>query len=204
MMKMRSSVWRHKQQLWIVAVGALFAADFAFCGYLPSHSRLMALKQKRASYEQTIEVGRAKGAQLQAIRQRLRDMEQTVSHYDAYVPAESSFGVFVRRASELMTQHHLADQVVVAGKESQVGDLVCIPVHMTGAGELKSIFSFFKGLRSMDRLVRIDRTTLKNDSGFSGRVTMEADVVIYYRPGKSPAEGKTVGPKTAGGTGYGA
>jgi Tfp pilus assembly protein PilO len=204
MMKMRSSVWLQKQQLWVLAIGVLFVADFVFCGYWPSQSRLTALKEKRANYEQTIEMGRAKGAQLQTVCKRLSDTEETVNHYDAYVPAEGSLGTFLRQASELMTQHQLADQVVVAGRETQAGDLVCIPVHITGAGELKNIFSFFKGLRNIDRLVRIDRTTLKNDNGFSGRVTMEAEVVIYYRPGRTPADGKAVGTRTVGGSSHGA
>ncbi len=200
MRHLRSSVWLRKQQLWVLGIGALFVADFALCGYWPSHSRLQALRERRANYEQTIAIGRAKGAQLQTIRQRLSAAEETVSHYDAYVPAENSLAIFVREASELMTQHQLTDQVVMAGKESQAGELVCVPVHITGAGELKNVFGFFQGLRKLERLVRIDRATLKNDAGFSGRIMMDAEVIIYYRPGKTPAEGKAA---TAGGTSHG-
>jgi hypothetical protein len=34
----------------------------------------------------------------------------------------------------------------------------------------------------MDRLVRIEKTTLKNSSDFAGQVTMETEGVIFYRP----------------------
>ncbi len=198
MIKLRSNLWLQKQQLWVLAIGALFVADFALCGYWPSHSRLAALKERRAAYEQTIQLGRAKAAQLPGLRQRLKDTEETVSHYSAYIPEESALGTFLRRVSELMTEHELNDQVVVAGKEVQAGDLVCIPVHITGTGMLKHAFNFFQDLRQMDRLVRIDRTTLKNDNRFSGRITMEAEVVIYYRVGKKSADGKTVGGENHG------
>ena len=60
MMKIRSSVWLHKQQLWVLAIGALFVADFVLCGYSPSRSRLTALTRQKAGYAQTIEMGRAK------------------------------------------------------------------------------------------------------------------------------------------------
>jgi Tfp pilus assembly protein PilO len=204
MMKIRSSVWLQKQQLWVMAIGALFVADFVFCGYWPTQHRLTSLKQKRVGYEQTIEIGRAKGAQLAAVRQRLTAAEETVRRYDAHVPAESSLGTFVRQASDLMTQHQLADQAVTNSKETPAGDLVCIPVRISGTGELKNVHGFFKDLRSLDRVVRIDRVSLKNDNGFSGRVTMNAEVIIYYRPGKSPADGRTAGTQAAGGASHGA
>jgi Tfp pilus assembly protein PilO len=203
MMKIQSNMWLRKQQLWVLGIGALFVADFALCGYWPSHSRLAALRGKRADYEQTIQIGRAKGSQLQAFRKRLKDTDDIVRHYDAYVPAEGSLGTFLSQVSELMTKHQLADQAVVPGKESQAGELTCIPVHITGAGGLTEIFGFFGDVRGMDRLVRIDKTTLKNDNAFAGRVTMEAEVVIYYRPGKTPADGTGPGGKTAGGASHG-
>jgi Tfp pilus assembly protein PilO len=204
MMNLRSSVWLRKQQLWILAIGVLFVADFVLCGYWPSRSRLTALTQRQVGYQQTIEVGRAKGVQLEAVRKRLGETEETIKHYDAYVPTESSLGTFLRQASELMTQHQLSDQAVVKGKETRSGGLVCLPVHVTGAGELKDIFSFFRDLRNLDRLVRVDRVSLKNDNGFSGRVTMEAEVVIYHHPGQTAAEGKTTGTPAGGGANHGA
>jgi Tfp pilus assembly protein PilO len=197
MMKTRSSMGLRKQQLWVLGIGLVFAADFALCGYLPSRSRLAVLQGKKTSYEQTIQAGRAKGAQLQACRKRLSDTDEIVRHYDAYVPTDGALGTFLRQASELMTKHQLADQVVVAGKEIPAGDLTCIPVHVTGSGGLNEIFSFFQDMKSMDRLVRIDRTTMKNDAAFSGRIAMEAEVFIYYR------SGKTAGGKTAGGASHG-
>jgi Tfp pilus assembly protein PilO len=197
-MKIQSRVRLHKQQLWVLAIGILFLADFILCGYWPSHTRLAALKEKRDGYEQTIEMGRAKASHLQAVRARLTGTNETISHYDAYVPQGSSLGTFLTQTSELMTQYQLANQLVVPGKEIPAGELVCIPVHVTGAGELRNIFGFFQGLRSMDRLLRIDRAMLKNDGKFSGRVTMEAEVIIYYRPGKTAAD------KTAGGANHGA
>jgi Tfp pilus assembly protein PilO len=204
MMKMHSSAQLRKQQLWVLGIGALFVADFVLCGYWPSRSRLAALKERKAGYEQTIQLGRTRGLQLQAFHKHLTDMDAVVAHYDAYVPAEGSLAPFLRQVSELMTRHQLTDQVVVpAGKETETAELTCIPVRITGAGGLNEIFGFFRDMRGMERLVRTDRVALKNDNAFAGRVTMEAEVVIYCRPGKTPANGSTQSGKTVGGANHG-
>jgi Tfp pilus assembly protein PilO len=204
MIKMQSSVWLRRQQLWVLAVGALFFADFLLCGYWPSHTRLAGLKEKKIRYEQIILTGRSKGAQLDALRTRLSRAQEIAAHYDSYVPTEGLLGTFVRQMAELMTAHQLTDQAVVAGKETQAGELVCIPVHINGSGDLRGIFGFFNDVRRLDRLLRIDRTTLRNDNVFSGRLTMEADAVIYYRPVKEQTAAAPGGDKAVGGSTHGA
>jgi Tfp pilus assembly protein PilO len=197
MMKIRSNPWLQKQQLGVLLIGVLFVADFVLCGYWPSRRQLATLREKRGSYEQAIQMARLKGAQLQTFRKRLTETGATAVHYGASVPSESSLGVFLSQVSELMTRQRMTNPVVVPGKETQAGDLVCIPVRITGTGSLTEIFEFFKGLQALSRLVRIDDTTLKNDNGYAGTVTMEADVAIYYRPGPAPVQ-------TEGGTRHGA
>jgi Tfp pilus assembly protein PilO len=45
---------------------------------------------------------------------------------------------------------------------------------------LADLFEFFKRLQALDRLIRIEQVKLTNDPDFSGQVTMETRVVIYY------------------------
>ena len=49
------------------------------------------------------------------------------------------------------------------------------------APEESEIFEFFKGLQSLERLVRIEEVKLMNDAGFSGEVTLDTRAVIYFR-----------------------
>jgi hypothetical protein len=37
-------------------------------------------------------------------------------------------------------------------------------------------------MQSLDRLVRIEHVELVNDSDFTGEVSLQTKVVIYYRP----------------------
>lgn len=177
----RPNLSRRKQQLWIYLVGLLFVADFAFYGYMPSHRRLRSLKEVRARQERTIETGRAQAKELPALKLRLKNVEKVVGHYEVYVPEEDSLGVFLQRIATIMTEHHLTDQVVTAGTETGSDGVNRIPVNVNCTGRLSDIYGFFRDFQAMDRLVRIEKAVLKNDSEFTGRVGMHTEAVIFYR-----------------------
>jgi Tfp pilus assembly protein PilO len=171
-----------KQQMWLYGIAVLFCADFVFYGYLPSHKRLQSLREARIQQSRLIETAAAQSKELPALRTRLENVQRIVEHYDHFVPAEESSGVFLQEIARIMTEHHLSDQVVVPGVPVESEGIRCIPVHIDCQGGLKDIFSFFRDLQTMDRLVRIERVALQNDHDFTGHVGMEMNAVIFYRP----------------------
>jgi hypothetical protein len=60
---------------------------------------------------------------------------------------------------------------------------------MDCTGALKDIFGFYRDVRAMDRLVRIEKIVLKNDSDLMGRVSMRTEALIFYRPQAGQATG---------------
>jgi len=170
-----------KQQAWLYAIAVLFCADFVFYGYTPSHKRLQSLRAAQVQEQRLIETAAAQSKELPAIKARLKNVQQIVVHYEEYVPREVSLGSFLQEIARIMTEHQLADQVVVPGKEEESNGVGCISVHVNCRGSLKDIFSFFHDFQSMDRLVRIEKVILQNDRDFTGRVNMDADAVIFYR-----------------------
>jgi Tfp pilus assembly protein PilO len=171
-----------RRQVWVYIVALLFCIDFAFDGYLPSHRRLQSLRQTSAQQQQTIMMAAAQSKELAGLKARLRSAEQIIEHYDAHIPWEASLGVFLQEIAQIMTRHHLADQVVVPGQERESDGVRCISVHVNCKGGLKDVFNFFHDFQKMDRLVRIEKVALKNDSDLTGRITMDADAMIVYRP----------------------
>jgi len=172
----------HKQQAWLYAIAALFCADFVFYGYMPSHKRLQSLREAESQQRRLIETAAVQGKELPALKVRLANVEQIVEHYESDVPQEVSLGLFLQEIARTMTEHHLTDQVVVPGKEVESGGVGCVPVHVNCRGSLKDLFGFFHDLQGMDRLVRIEKVILQNDRDFTGRVSMDTDAVIFYRP----------------------
>ena len=190
-----SKMSRRKQQMWVYLIGALFVLDFIFYGYLPSQRRLRSLKHATAKQVHLIRTATAQSKELPGLKLRLKNVEEIAGNYEVYLPAERALGVFLQEIARIMDKHNLVDQVVVPQSEIGCGPVKCIPVHMNCKGNLKEIYGFFDDFQAMDRLVRIEKTVLKNDSEYTGQVSMHTEAVIFYRPSKQQK-----GPDLAGDT----
>lgn len=184
MMRRKGRLLLGRQEFWVLIVGILFVADFVFYGYMPSHRRLQALAQARSQHQQVIDTATAQSEALPTLQKRHKELARIVQHYDDYVPTESALGVFLRQVPNIMTEHELTNQVILPKDTIEVGELNCIPVQMNCTGTLDGIFRFFNDLSDLHRLVRIEKVTLSNDSGYAGTVTMQTEAVIFYRPQK--------------------
>ena len=94
------------------------------------------------------------------------------------MPVDNALGTFLQRIAVVMTENDLTDQVVLPGKERGTDDLGCIPIHVACKGTLTNLFSFFGSLQAMDRLVRIEKVTLENDTRFH-RADHHADGCVH-------------------------
>jgi Tfp pilus assembly protein PilO len=182
MTECRSSSFLRKQQIWVLAVGGLFVADFVLYGYLPSRERLQAVTEAKTQQMQVIRTAESRNEVLDTLKARLKKTDQQIGNMRGRIPDERGLGLFLGQIAQLMTKHGLSDQDVVFGRESVVDDLVCIPVQMKCSGDLAGVFGFFTDLQDLGRLVRIERTTLTNTREYSGAVVLEADAAIFYRP----------------------
>lgn len=199
-----SRLSHRKQQMWVYVIAALFVCDFALCGYLPSQQRLTSLRRTRAQQRQTIQMAATQSAELPGLERRLRGMEKAVTGFDLRVPADRALGTFLQQISGLMKECRLTEQVVLPGKEVKTADLNCVPIHMACKGTLTDFFGFFQKLQSLDRLVRIEKVALENDSDLTGRIGLQVEAVIFEQSAKSR---KTNGPaeaQSAGGANRGA
>ena len=79
-----------------------------------------------------------------------------------------------------MNEHNLRDHQIQPGNEINDDDLNGIPVNVKCKGRLAQMFEFYKSLQRLDRLVRIEQVELLNESDFSGEVSMQTKVLIYY------------------------
>ncbi len=174
-------LFRERQQIAICVVAVVMVAGFVLFRYLPLQKRIKAIRQKRAA--QTLAVAEAwrQRGQLPALKEQLLKLQRAVGNHEANIPAQRALGVFLHRIANLMNEHHLKEQVVAPGKEIEVDELKCIPVNMKCKGGLKQIFEFYRRMQRLDRLVRIEQVKFVNDNDFSGEVSMQTKVFIYYR-----------------------
>jgi len=174
--------FRKKQQIVICVVAVMLLADFVLFGFLPLYKAKKSIKQRKAALRHAIIKGGTSSKQLPELKERLQKLQGTVSNFEVNVPTQRALGNFLQQIANLMTVHNLSEQVIVPGREIEANGLNCMPINMKCKGRLVQVFEFYKQLQRLDRLVRIEQSSLLNDNDFSGQVSMETKVVIYYRP----------------------
>lgn len=175
-------MFRDKKQIAIcVAAGAMVIA-FVLFRYLPLRQRIKAAERIKAAQRLAINKASMEKAQIPVLKEQLLKLQQTVGNYQASIPSETDLGVFLQQIADLMSKHNLKEQVIAPCKEITVEGLNCIPVDMQCKGRLAQVFEFYKRMQKLERLIRIEKVKLANDADFSGQVSMQAKVVIYYRP----------------------
>lgn len=173
-------LFRERKQIVICFVAAAMAAGFVLLRYLPLRKRLAVVQQAKAQELLSVSKGQTQTRQLPVLEEQLRKLAESIGNYEARIPGERELGAFLGRIADLMNEHNLKEQVITPGGQIRGKDLICIPVDMQCRGNLAELFEFFKRLQALDRLIRIEQVKLTNDPDFSGQVTMETRLVIYY------------------------
>jgi Tfp pilus assembly protein PilO len=172
-------VLRDKTKISILIVGAMLVADFIWFGYLPSQDRLRTLRQARRLQAGKIEQASHERLQLPGLRERLSQSEAEFAQSEARLPQQKGMGQFLEDMSGLMARHGLAEQVMIPQEEARVGSVRCLPITFRCQGRLAQMFSFYRDLVDLGRLVRVQKVSLNNDN-FQGTICMEAQIVIFY------------------------
>jgi Tfp pilus assembly protein PilO len=175
-------LFQERKQIAIcIAAGAIVAA-FVLFRYMPLRQRIKAVKREKTAQTLAINKASMERVQLHLLKEQLLNLQTTVENYKVNIPAQNDFGAFLQQIADLMGKHNLREQVIAPGKEIAVKGLNCIPVDMQCKGTLAQVFEFQKQMQRLDRLVRIEHIKLANDSDFTGEVSLQTKVVIYYRP----------------------
>ena len=154
---------------------------FVLFRYLPLRERMATVKLTKAAERKAVNEEATQDRLLPVLEEQARDLSESIGDYEAKIPLERELGAFLGRITDLMNEHNLKEQVVTPGGEVKSGELNCIPVDIQCRGNLAEMFEFFKGLQSLERLVRIEQIKLSNDADFSGEVRLETRAVIYYQ-----------------------
>jgi len=170
-----------KQIVICVVAGAMIVA-FVLFSYLPLRQKIKTVELTKTAQTLAISKASMERVKLPAIKEQLLKLKRTVGNYKVGIPAKRGLGLFLQQIADLMSKHNLREQAIAPGKEIVVKELSCIPVDMQCKGTLAQVYEFHKQMQRLDRLIRIEQVKLANDNDFSGEVSMETKVVIYYKP----------------------
>ncbi len=177
-------LFREKQQIVILCLAFSMVIGFVLLRYLPLQKRIKDVEQRRAEQRLAIAEAQRRSEQMPVLEEQLLKLQRTVGNYETNIPAQRDLGVFLQQIANLMDEHNLKEQQVQPGKEIKADTLNGIPVNIQCKGKLKQIFEFYRRLQKLDRLVRIEQVRLENDRDFSGEVSSQTKVVVYYRTDK--------------------
>ncbi|HLB73172.1 MAG TPA: type 4a pilus biogenesis protein PilO [Sedimentisphaerales bacterium] len=174
-------LFRERRQIVLFGAAVLMVGGFVLFRYLPLRERMATVKLTKAAERKAVNEEATQDRLLPVLEEQARDLSESIGDYEAKIPLERELGAFLGRITDLMNEHNLKEQVVTPGGEVKSGELNCIPVDIQCRGNLAEMFEFFKGLQSLERLVRIEQIKLSNDADFSGEVRLETRAVIYYQ-----------------------
>ena len=173
--------FREKQQIAICIVAGAILCVFMLFWYLPLQRKIKTVKQTKTAQTLTIAKGTADGKQLPLLEEQLLTMKNELGNYELKIPEQRALGEFLSKIADLMNEYNLREQVIAPLEEIKAEEINCIPVNIQCKGNLQQIFRFYRQLQDLDRLVRIERVKLLNDSDFTGGVRSETKAIIYYR-----------------------
>jgi Tfp pilus assembly protein PilO len=173
--------FRERQQITICVIAGVIVCIFVLFWYLPLCEKTKAIKQTKATQTLAIAKGTADSKQLPLLRKQLLKLQTELRDYEANIPEQRALGVFLHKIADLMNEHNLKEQVIAPGGEVEADKFNCIPVSMQCKGKLAQLSEFYRRLQALDRLVRIEKVRLSNDSSYNAEVSMATEVVVYYR-----------------------
>ncbi len=176
-------MFEKKQQMSICIIGALLVADFVLFGYMPSYTRLKELRAAASRQNRVIAQASVQKRRLSVLKEAMAELEVQVENYDSSVPARREIGQFLHGVASMMNGQNLKEQRIEPGEKITTERLNCIPVDIRCTGSLTQVFEFCRKLQALDRLVRIQQVKLVNDRNFTGEVSMQTKVIIYYKSG---------------------
>lgn len=170
-----------KQQTVLLAAALLLAAGFGAFRYMPLLRQRQAMDVLMEQNNQTLEQIHIQTTRLPELIEELEEKRIQAAAFDTQIPADKSFAQLWGRFAELMNQCRLTDQLVQPGSPRESDQIGSIPLTIACSGSMQDLYAFFTAIEQWDRLIRLEEVELINDSGFNGRVKLNAKAELYYQ-----------------------
>jgi Tfp pilus assembly protein PilO len=172
---------KEKKQIVICVIAVLLIVGFVLFSYRPLHRKIDSVNQAKNAQTLLIARSRSDSTRIPYVEEQLSVLESKYENYQIRIPFQTDNSKFIQQIAELMIQNNLNEQQITPAGEIQQGELSCIPVRIQCKGRLMDIFKFARELQNLNRQIRIETAVFENDSQYSGVVSMETEIVIYYR-----------------------
>lgn len=169
-----------KHQLTIITISFAIAAVFLI-GYFPLKKKIKSYRFAAAQRELTEAKTQNLSSEIPLLKRRAQELSCEVGNFDNKLPLNRNFASLWHEITSVMDEYELTDRLVSPSKEIQGDKLCCIPIQIECSGGMNQVYSFFRAIEKIERQVKIEEISLKNDSQMSGNVKVKAKANVYYR-----------------------
>lgn len=171
-----------KQQLIILLLGAVVGVGFGVFRYIPIVRQRCAIQKQMEQQNQVIDEICSFSVLIPELKEQKNQLEKQLLPFEQKVPQGRNLATLWRQVAEVMNECGLTDQFVQPGVEIKSDQLCSIPLTIECKGSMQQIFSFFRSLEKINRLIRIEQVTLDRGGDLGSGVKLKAQANVYYQP----------------------
>lgn len=171
-----------KQQLIIIGLSIAILGGFGIFQYIPVIHQKSRLREQMTQQDKLSETIYSQSVMLPELQQQEKQLQQKLVPFTKKIPHGRQFAQLWQQIADVMNECKLTDQLVQPGEELKSDQLFSIPLTLECKGSVKQLFTFFKAMEDMDRLVRFEKIKIENDSDFNAVVKLTVKANVYYQP----------------------
>ncbi len=174
-----------QQQFMILLLGAVVLVGAGVFRFVPIVRQRYAIREQMEQQDQIIDEICSLSALIPELKEQKIRLEKELRLFEQKVPRGRNLAPLWQQIAEVMNQCGLTEQLVHPGVVVKSEKNFIIPLTIECKGSMQQIFSFFRSLEDIDRLVRIEQVTLDRENDSSSDVKLKAQANVYYQPQKS-------------------
>lgn len=150
--------------------------------YYPVYQQRKAFQRLLAEQELRLDEVRECSEQLPFLYRQMRDLKPAAETYQRFFPDEQGYSKLWQQMTETLARSQLSDQSIRPGEVSCDEEGLCsILLDIRCSGSFDGIFDLLRSFEQLDRLIRFEEITLRNDENLSGRLLLQAKARAFYR-----------------------
>lgn len=169
---------------WVI-FGLLLVAALALGAYqyYPVHQQRKAFQSLLAEEELRLEEVRECSEHLPILLQQVRNLQPASKEFERLFPDEQGYSRLWQQMTETLARAQLSDQSIRPGETVCEDGLCSIPLEIRCTGSFEKIFDLLRSFEQLDRLIRLEEISMRNDENASGRLTLQARARAFYQAG---------------------
>ena len=166
---------------WIAGgVAVVLAVGFYFAVYRPNNARFAALQEKISSQREQLLNNQSRALELPSLMRRVDKLQFEVTRNGKKMPKSLELGRFMGNLTSLAQQSSLRNFSVIPTGSKRLELFTEQPICLSFEGGFLQAAQFLRQIEEFERITRVRRLSIQNQSHRDGKVNVELTMNIYF------------------------